>query len=279
MNDGVVVGVGDFTGTVDGSIWWEDAKCVLVQHWFGVVCWADSPPPNKFGGWFAKREKEDMIYNESCFDTLRKMKDKSVDFVFTSPPYNRKRNDKYTFYNDIVVNYFDMIDNLISELLRVSKKYVFINIMKNYYNSSDVYRIFGKYHDKIAEVFVWEKSNPQPSPDFSITNSFEYIIAFGEKGLKSNKSHTKNHITTSVAKMLKDHKAVMHSDVSDFFIGNIMNRGDHCYDPFIGTGTTAISCNKYGVEWSGSEIVKEYVDMAKRRIKEAQQVIQPDNAQ
>lgn len=206
------------------------------------------------------------IYTESCFKTFEKMQDKSIDFVFTSPPYNRKRNDKYTFYDDTVIDYFAMIDKLVEESLRVCKKYVFINIMKNYYNSSEVYRLFGKYHDKIAEIFVWEKSNPLPASGFSITNAFEYIIVFGEKGLKSNKTYTKNHLTTSVARMPKDHKAVMHLNVSDFFISNFMKKGDVCYDPFLGTGTTAISCNKYGVEWLGSEISKEYVSIAKERI-------------
>lgn len=33
------------------------------------------------------------------------MADNSVDHVFTSPPYNRKRNDKYKFYDDTLVDY------------------------------------------------------------------------------------------------------------------------------------------------------------------------------
>ena len=40
------------------------------------------------------------IYNENCLDTMAKMQDNSVDIVFTSPPYNSKRNDKYQFYED-----------------------------------------------------------------------------------------------------------------------------------------------------------------------------------
>lgn len=41
-----------------------------------------------------------QVYNGNCFDLFKKMKDNSVDHVFTSPPYNRKRNDKYQFYDD-----------------------------------------------------------------------------------------------------------------------------------------------------------------------------------
>ena len=30
------------------------------------------------------------IYNGNCFDLFEQLEDKSIDVVFTSPPYNRK---------------------------------------------------------------------------------------------------------------------------------------------------------------------------------------------
>jgi len=210
-----------------------------------------------------------VIFNENCFDRFAIMHDLSIDHVFTSPPYNRKRNDKYTHYTDIIDDYYGMLCRLIDESIRVSRGFVFINIQKNYYNSSDVYRIFGKYHDKIKEVFVWEKSNPLPASGNSITNSFEYIIVLsgGDTSLKSKTTYTKNHITTSVAKMPKEHKAVMHYDIAKFFADKFFNTGDIVYDPFLGTGTTAVACEQVGgVVWFGSEISEEYCDMARTRI-------------
>lgn len=41
MNSGRVVSVEDFTGKFDGSTWWEDTRCVLIEHWFGVVCYGE----------------------------------------------------------------------------------------------------------------------------------------------------------------------------------------------------------------------------------------------
>ena len=41
MNDGVVVSIEDFTGKGDNSPWWNDTKCVLIKHWFGVVCYGE----------------------------------------------------------------------------------------------------------------------------------------------------------------------------------------------------------------------------------------------
>jgi site-specific DNA-methyltransferase (adenine-specific) len=41
------------------------------------------------------------IYNIDCFEGFKQMQDKSANHTFTSPPYNRKRNDKF-FSNGIV---------------------------------------------------------------------------------------------------------------------------------------------------------------------------------
>ena len=82
------------------------------------------------------------IYNENCIDTMARMKDNSIDIVFTSPPYNRKRNDKYTFYEDTKLNYYEFMVNVIDECIRISKGNVYVNIMKNYYNKQDVFKLF-----------------------------------------------------------------------------------------------------------------------------------------
>jgi len=212
------------------------------------------------------------IYNENCLNTMSKMKDNFVDIVFTSPPYNRKRNDKYDFYNDTKTNYFDFLVNVIDESIRVSSGNVYINIMKNYYNKSDVFKIIGKYYNQICEIFVWEKSNPLPASGFSITNAYEFIIVFGDK-INSNKTYTKNHLTTSVAKMYKEHKAVMNDKVAYFFIENFTKKNDIVFDPFMGCGTTAFVCDNLKRNYIGSEIAKEYCEITRKRLQENKQQI------
>lgn len=44
------------------------------------------------------------------------------------------------------------------------------------------------------------------------------------------------------------------------------NEGDLVYDPFMGSGTTAKSSHEYKRRWIGSEISKEYVDLAYKRL-------------
>jgi len=42
--------------------------------------------------------------------------------------------------------------------------------------------------------------------------------------------------------------------------------GDLILDPFMGTGTTAIACEKLARKWMGIEINQEYIDIAKKRL-------------
>ena len=208
------------------------------------------------------------LYNADCLEVMKTMPDKSVPVAFTSPPYNRKRNDKYKYYDDRIDDYYKFMCDFTDELLRIAYRNVFINIQKNYYNKKDVHKYIGKYSDKIYENFIWVKSNPLPANGLNVTNSYEYVLCFG-MWLKSNKTYTKNSLTTSVAKMHKDHKAVMNQEVSDFFISNFTQDNDEIIDPFGGLMTTGLSCIKYNRNFIGIEKSKEYYDIAVKRIEDA----------
>ena len=99
----------------------------------------------------------DEIILGDCFTELPKFKENSFSCAFTSPPYNRKRNDKYTEYNDAIDDYYAFLCNFTDELLRVTNKIVAINIQKTFYNKEEVFRWIGKYSDKIQEYIVTGK--------------------------------------------------------------------------------------------------------------------------
>lgn len=209
-----------------------------------------------------------MLINDDCFKALEEINDKSIDYVLTSPPYNRKRNDKYTDYNDNIDDYFSFLVNITDILLQKTKKYIFMNIQANYYNRVDVYKYIGHYADKIQNIIIWEKTNPTPAAGNSITNSYEYIIVLGNFSLKSNTTYTKNHITTNVCKneYHKVHKAVMNEEISDWVIEKFTQEGELILDPFMGTGTTGASCKKYNRKFIGIEKSEEYYKIATNRL-------------
>lgn len=205
-----------------------------------------------------------------CLEELKNLPDNSVDSVITSPPYNRLRNDKYEHYDDRIDNYYEFLKKSVSELIRVTKGNVFFNIQKNYsgyYNKADVFRLIGEFSGSICEIIVWGKSNPMPASGFNVTNSYEFIIVFGDK-LSSNTTYTKNHITTSVAKMYKSHKAVMNLKVAMWLVEKFTKEHNTVLDPFMGSGTTGVACKKLGREFIGIELIPEYFEIAKARIGE-----------
>jgi len=204
-----------------------------------------------------------------CLEEIEKIEDKSIDTSFTSPPYNRKRNDKYEKFKDINIDWFSMNINIITELLRVTKNHVIYNIQANYYNRKDVYNIIGYFSDKIVDIHIWEKSNPMPASGKAITNSVEYFLILGDRPLKSNKTYTKNIITTSVnSSMPKELKAVMKYSVAEHFIKNFTKKGDLILDCFLGYATTAIACINLERRFIGIELKPFYLEMSKKRVEE-----------
>lgn len=208
------------------------------------------------------------IYTSDCIKAMNDLENKSIDYAFTSPPYNRKRNDKYELYDDTVQDYYNFLLNVIEQLRRICKKHIFLNIQTNYYNKADVYRLIGTYADKIQNIIVWEKSNPLPASGLSVTNAFEYFIVIGDKPLRAQHTYTKNHITTAVNSKttLKNHKAVMNEEVAHWVFDSFIPEGSTIIDPFMGTGTTAVVALQHNCEWIGYEIVPEYCLIAEERI-------------
>ena len=211
-----------------------------------------------------------LFYNGDCLKIMQDISfQHNIDIVFTSPPYNRKRNDKYDNYDDDVGDYFRFLCDVIDICMKKVSKYVFFNIQSTYYNRVAVYKLIGKYAEKLQNIIIWEKSNPLPASGNSITNAYEFVLVLGDTPLQSNDTYTKNHITTAVnsESITSIHKAVMKQEVADWFISKFTSKDDVVLDPFMGLGTTGIACKKFNRSFVGIEINETYYNIAKNRIK------------
>lgn len=214
-----------------------------------------------------------QLYMGDCLEIMNKLIEQGVevDYTFTSPPYNRKRNDKYTNYNDSITNYFEFLCDFTNKAIQMTSKHLFINLQSNYYNKKDVNKFIGAYADKIQQTIIWEKTNPMPACGYNITNAYEYIFVLGSEALKSNFTYTKNHITTTVNynRDNKIHKAVMNQNVSDWFVKTFTKENDTILDPFMGLGTTGKSCKAFNRNFIGIELDEQYFNIAKERIEKS----------
>lgn len=68
----------------------------------------------------------------------------------------------------------------------------------------------------------------------------------------------------------KLHSATFPIGLVDFFVKSFSNENDLVYDPFMGSGTTALSAIKNGRNWIGSEILSENCQIIEQRVKNAE---------
>ena len=67
----------------------------------------------------------------------------------------------------------------------------------------------------------------------------------------------------------KSHPHEKPLDLIDIFVKNSSNEGDLILDPFLGSGTTAMACQKNNRNSIGFELSKDYCDIAKERLQQS----------
>ena len=235
------------------------------------------------------------IYGENCLETMARMPDGFVDLTVTSPPYNFNRrihsgkwtvrhvNEKTKYaksYHDAltVEEYYLWQFNVISELLRVTRTYVFYNIQVLTGNKPAVFRLFGAFAEQIKEVMIWDKVNAEPAIAPQVLNSqFEFVIVFAKQNAIARQFEVCNFGRGTMSNVLRIsknsknnnaeyHSATFPTALPGVLIKQFSNENDLVYDPFMGSGTTAKAAHQLNRRWVGSELNPDYVAIAERRL-------------
>ncbi len=233
------------------------------------------------------------IYNESCLETMGKMNDNLVDLIITSPPYNmrtRVRNNKYTkrestkhfskkyehFGDDLPIDEFYYFHKkTIAEMLRVSK-IICYNFQIVTGSKEAFFKLIGDYAIYIKDIIIWDKGYGQPAMHGNILNSCYELILVMESNAKigrliHNSLFERGKMNDILRigrgkKVSNAHGAVFPEELIEELMTAFSKEGDLVYDPFIGSGTTAIVAEKLNRNWMGSELIKEHCGIAQERI-------------
>lgn len=76
------------------------------------------------------------------------------------------------------------------------------------------------------------------------------------------------NISSESKRIADNHVAVYPLELVNYFIKGSTEIGDLVLDPFMGTGTTAISAKNLGRNYLGFELQQDYIDVANKRISE-----------
>jgi site-specific DNA-methyltransferase (adenine-specific) len=120
-----------------------------------------------------------------------------------------------------------------------------------------------KVPSKYGGTQTWGKPKFYANSNADI-KEIEKGIVIAETKIKGNIFEYKTGSVTNSAKY--NHPAMFPEKLAEDQIISWSNENDLVYDPFMGSGTTAIACLKNNRNYIGSEISEEYIKIANSRI-------------
>lgn len=240
------------------------------------------------------------IYNEDCLKGMKKLPENSIDLIVTSPPYLNLR--EYSYW-DSYEKYLNDVDMWFQEMSRILKNggYLAWNVQENIPNPTDKAR---EYYPLLADSIkignsknliwenniVWNKKNSTqnyfgsyPYPQTPIFwNMTEPICIFRKPGkrdmdMKEKKKCkldkerwyeiVRGYWEIPAAKASKiGHSAPFPEEIPKRFIEITTTYSSIVLDPFMGSGTTAIACEKLNRNFIGFEKSQEYYYLSLKRL-------------
>jgi len=207
-----------------------------------------------------------VLYYGDCLEILSLIEDK-VDLVLTDPPYNASKSKikhKQTGYKAINEKWDIAFDAKFIKYINANQELIFCS-----HHSLSLY-----LNRTPKQILHWIKNNPM----FSVSGktymySVEYILWYvnGSPYIFNLPKQRKdcffyNKIVGS-DKRRTEHPTQKPIELIIDLINIHSNNNDLILDPFLGSGTTAVACEKLGRRWIGIEISEKYCEIAKQRIK------------
>lgn len=236
------------------------------------------------------KDFENKILQGDCLQVMKQIPSGSVDCTVSSPPYNVGID--YGDFNDEKQwkEYRNLMEDVLTELFRITRNggRVCWNI-PSFSSRQNLYFIFQEILRKVgffqyAEI-IWDKGQISSrtawgsfasASEPNILPSHEYILVF----YKGEKNHGVGENTISKENFIKwtdgmwsftpetnsEHPAPFPIELPQRCIEMFSYKGETIFDPFIGSGTTALAAKKVGRKYIGVELSEKYVRIANERL-------------
>jgi site-specific DNA-methyltransferase (adenine-specific) len=243
---------------------------------------------------------EDLINNivqGDCIEIMKKIPDNSIDVTFADPPFNLKK--KYNSYYDKhqFDEYLAWCREWLKEMVRITKPTGSIFV----HNIPKWLIYFGSYLNEFATFRHWIAWDAMGAPLGKTLLPNHYGILYYVKskdykfydirmlhkrcricqyilqdyGGKKSLLHPFGPIISDVwtdihrirhKKRRDEHPCQLPIHLLERLLLMSTDEGDIVFDPFIGTGTTAIAAKNLGRKFIGIDIDSKYVEITKRKL-------------
>lgn len=232
-----------------------------------------------------------QVVNGDCLENMRLLPSGSVDLILTDPPYNlglfmhnrqtnlnkmRDNHFAYSGWDDLTFNEWqESMNEFFKESNRVLRKrgsmLMFMSLIKveTLIQFAELHKFYYK------TVGVWHKTNPMPrNMNLHFVNSTEcwlYFINEGTTGTFNNKGklihdYFETSVTPLKEKRFGAHPTQKPLELISHFVKVLSSPNDVVLDPFMGSGTTGVSCEFLDRRFIGIELDQKYYEITKRRI-------------
>ena len=194
------------------------------------------------------------IYNGDSIELMKSMPDKSVDLILTDPPYGV--NLGYDVYDDTEENWYKLMNQFIPEAQRVSTMTIF--------PACNIGRLGWYYKNYIPLwVVVWYKGSVGCTAALGF-NDWEAMLVYGKN--KGVCMHDYVHIQPDEKMGKYGHPCPKPLGWAKWFIERTTEEGMVVFDPFAGSGTTAVASNLLDRKYIACDLSEEYCEIIKNRL-------------
>lgn len=244
-------------------------------------------PRTKLGDLYTLGEHRLLCGDSTNLQQVEMLMDgEKADIAFTSPPYNAgrapmkserekpgKQDNKYNQYKDDgdASVWKQLISDSLISSMTVSSIQLF-NVQHLAGNKIALIEWLNEFKLRLVDTVIWDKQHGIPNMADNVLNSrFEYVFIFSEKdnptrgipnanfsrdldNVYSAPRQTKNEFS-------KIHAATFPVHFPEHFVSKFSKVNGLIFDPFGGTGTTLIACEKHHRRCFMMELDPHYCDV------------------
>jgi len=240
------------------------------------------------------------IYNQDCIDGMKAIPDEKIDLVVTDPPfainfkakkanYNRTASRVLSGYNEITKeNYYEFTLNWMSQCFRILKESGGMYVFSGWNNLADILNAIEEIGFITVNHIIWKYQFGVVTNRKFVTSHYHclYICKNDKKRkffpyerfskeAKNNQGRSLHYKDKEDVWEIKreywtgDEKTPtkLPAEIIKKILQYSSEEGDLVFDPFLGSGQTAVVSKLLKRNYMGFEIVKEYFDFISKRLK------------
>ena len=220
---------------------------------------------------------KNKIYHGDCLDFMKQVPDGYFDLICCDPPYGmsyerhiqEKKHKKIA--ND---NNLDWLPYFMKELKRIANYNSHIYMFCSWHKIEEFKTNFQNlFH--LKNILIWDKGG-MGMGDLKTDYGGTYeLILFGTKLSNNENQRVLNgnrdrNIINTFRSGNEFHPTQKPEKLIEFLLNKSKKQGDKVFDPFTGSGTTAIACKSLGLDFWGCELEVDYVEISNKRLEAVQ---------